>query len=70
MRLRRRRSEGGRLKRPDRRQWLTLFGYAAAAAVYITIGVLATDFLLSVFVACAFLLLAVWVVPTIVRRIV
>ena len=57
------------MKRPDRRQFLTLLGYAGAAAIYITIGVTTTDFLLSVFVACAFLLLTVWVVPTIVRRI-
>ena len=58
------------MKRPDRRQFLTLLGYAAAAVIYITIGVWMTDFLLSVFVACVFLLVAVWVIPTIVRRIV
>jgi len=57
------------VKRPDRRQLNTLLAYAAAAAIYITIGVLTTDFLLSVFVAAAFLLLTVWVVPMIVRRI-
>jgi hypothetical protein len=58
------------MKRPDRRQLITLLGYAGAAAVYVTIGVLTTDFLLSVFVAAAFLLLTVWIVPLIVRRIV
>ena len=56
------------MKRPDRRQLVTLLGYAGAAAVYITIGVITTDFLLSVFVAAAFLLIAVWLVPLIVRR--
>ena len=58
------------MKRPDRRQLITLLGYAGAAAVYVAIGVLVPDFLLSVFVAAAFLLLAAWVVPMIVRRIV
>ena len=58
------------MKRPDRRQFLTLLGYVGAAAIYITIGLLTTDFLLSVFVAAAFLFLLVWLVPTIVRRIV
>jgi hypothetical protein len=62
-------NERREVKRPDRRQFVTLLGYAGAAAIYITIGVLTTDFLLSVFVACGFLLLAVWVVPAIVRRI-
>jgi hypothetical protein len=57
------------VRRPDRRQLVTLLGYAGAAAIYITIGVITTDFLLSVFVAAAYLLLAVWLVPMIVRRI-
>ena len=56
------------MKRPDRRQLVTLLGYAGAAAIYVTIGVITTDFLLSVFVAAAFLLIAVWLVPLIVRR--
>jgi hypothetical protein len=58
------------VKRPDRRQLATLGGYAIAAAIYITIGVLTTDFLLSVFVATAYLLLMVWLVPMIARRLV
>ena len=58
------------MKRPDRRQLITLLGYAGAAAIYITIGVITTDFLLSVFVATAFLLLTVWLVPLLVRRII
>ena len=64
------RLRGSGVRRPGRRQLVTLLGYAGAAAVYITIGVITTDFLLSVFVAAAYLLLAVWLVPLIVRRIV
>jgi hypothetical protein len=55
------------VKRPDRRQLATLGGYAAAAAVYVAIGVTVTDFLLSVFVAAAYLVFMVWLVPTVVR---
>jgi hypothetical protein len=58
------------VKRPDRRQLVTLLGYAGAAAIYITIGVITTDFLYSVFVALAYLLFTVWLVPLIVRRVV
>ena len=58
------------MKRPDRRQLSTLVGYGGAALIYITIGVITTDFLFSVFVAIAYLLLAVWLVPLLVRRIV
>jgi hypothetical protein len=43
-------------------------GYVAAAALYITLGVFFTDFLLSYFVALAYLLLVVWLVPAGVRR--
>ena len=43
-------------------------GYCAAAAVYIAIGVAYNDFLLSVIVGMAYLLLAVWLVPAAVRR--
>jgi hypothetical protein len=57
------------VKRPDRGQFATLAGYAAAAALYVAIGVTETDFLLSVFVAMAYLLLMVWLVPVLVRRI-
>jgi hypothetical protein len=45
-----------------------LLGYAAAAALYVLIGVLVTDFLLSVFVGFAYLFLVVWLVPAAVRR--
>ena len=51
-------------------QFRTLLGYGGAAAIYIAIGVITTDFLLSVFVAAAYLLFAVWLVPLIVRRLV
>jgi len=40
-----------------------------AAAVYVTVGVFYTDFLLSVFVGAAYLLLAAWLVPAGVRRV-
>ena len=44
-------------------------GYVIAAAVYVTVGVFYTDFLLSVFVGTAYLLLVAWLVPAGVRRI-
>jgi hypothetical protein len=53
---------------PSRRQLAVAGGYAAAAALYVLIGVLVTDFLLSVFVAIAYLLLVAWLVPAGVRR--
>lgn|GEM_PF-2744532 len=46
----------------------TLVIYAIAAAVYITIGVFFTDFMLSLFVAMGYLLLAVWLIPEGIRR--
>ena len=53
--------------------WLTLValyaGYCLAAAVYIAIGVTVVDFLLSFWVALAYLLVAVWLIPAGVRRI-
>jgi hypothetical protein len=54
---------------PSSRQLLVAAGYAAASAVYITIGVWYTDVLLSFWVALAYLLLVVWLVPTWLRRI-
>jgi hypothetical protein len=53
---------------PSRRQLAVAAGYAAAAAVYIAIGVAFTDFLLSFFVGAAYLLLVAWLVPAGVRR--
>jgi hypothetical protein len=55
--------------RPSRRQWIVFGGYAAAAVVYIVIGVTYTDFLLSFWVGLGYLLLAAWVVPMIARRV-
>jgi hypothetical protein len=53
---------------PSRRQLVVAGGYAAAAALYVLIGVLVIDFLLSVLVAVAYLLLVAWLVPAGVRR--
>ena len=54
---------------PSKRQLTVAAGYVAAAAVYIAVGVWYTDFLLSVFVGIAYLLLVAWLVPAGVRRI-
>ena len=51
--------------RPERR---VLAGYVLAAAVYIAIGVAVTDFLLSFWVAVAYIVVAAWAVPMLVRR--
>jgi fatty acid desaturase len=51
--------------RPDRRVFA---GYLLAAADYIAIGVAVTDFLLSFWVGVAYLLVAAWLVPVVVRR--
>jgi hypothetical protein len=53
---------------PSRRELAVLLGYAGACALYVLIGVLVTDFLLSVFVAIAYLLAVAWLVPAAVRR--
>ena len=54
--------------RPSKRQLAVFAGYVLAAAVYVTVGVFYTDFLLSVFVGTAYLLLVAWLVPAGVRR--
>ncbi|HJQ48906.1 MAG TPA: hypothetical protein VJ838_00115 [Gaiellaceae bacterium] len=54
---------------PSKQQLAVFAGYVIAAAVYVTVGVFFTDFLLSVFVGIAYLLLAAWLVPAGVRRI-
>jgi hypothetical protein len=46
----------------------TLLVYLGAAVLYIVVGVIYLDFMLSVFVAAAYLLVAVWLVPEAVRR--
>ena len=47
---------------------MTTSRYCAAAAVYIVIGVVYDDFLLSVVVGIAYLVVAAWLVPRAVRR--
>jgi hypothetical protein len=52
--------------RPGRR---TLVVYLAAAAVYIALGVILPELLLSWIVGVAYLLVAVWLVPALARRV-
>jgi hypothetical protein len=56
------------IRLPSGRQLAVLGGYVAAAALYVLIGVLFLDFLLSVFVAMAYLLIVAWLVPAGLRR--
>ncbi len=56
--------------RPGRRDLIVFGGYCAASALYIAIGVSVVDFLLSFWVAVAYLLVMAWLVPALVRRIV
>jgi hypothetical protein len=51
-----------------RKQLIELGIYLAAAAVYIGIGLWNTSFLLSWPVAAGYLLLAAWLIPAAVRR--
>jgi len=54
---------------PTRRQLGVFLGYAVASALYVGVGLFFTiDFVLSVFVAIAYLLAVVWLAPTLVRR--
>jgi hypothetical protein len=46
----------------------TLLIYVSAAVVYIVVGVAYVDFMLSVFVAAGYLLIAAWLVPEAIRR--
>jgi hypothetical protein len=57
-----------KLDRPSRSDLRVLAGYSLAAAVYIAIGVTYVDFLLSVVVGMAYLVVVMWLVPTLVRR--
>jgi Flp pilus assembly protein TadB len=66
-----------RLRRLDRRAagWapirpaLRVFaGYCLAAAAYVAIGVAYTDFLLSFWVGVAYIVIAAWLVPLLVRK--
>ena len=47
----------------------TLLIYLGAAAIYILVGVFYVDFMLSVFVAAGYLLLATWLIPAAIRRV-
>ena len=51
--------------RPDLRVFA---GYCLAAAVYVAIGVAVTDVLLSFWVGVAYIAIAAWLVPALVRR--
>ena len=62
------RRDAASFRRPSRADVLVFVGYAAAAVIYVVIGVFVTDFLLSVFVAVGYLLVAAWIVPRAVRR--
>jgi len=42
--------------------------YVAASVVYVALGLVETNLLLSWFEGAAFLLLSVWIVPVLVRR--
>ncbi len=53
---------------PSRRDLRVFSGYLVCAAIYITVGVFETDFLLSFWVALAYLLLTAWAVPAVIRR--
>jgi hypothetical protein len=53
---------------PRRPEWRVFAGYVLAAAVYVAIGVAVTDFLLSFWVGVAYIVVAAWAVPTLVRR--
>ena len=54
--------------RPNRRDLTVFAGYCLAAAIYIAIGVAWIDFLFSFWVGLGYLLLAAWLIPTLVRR--
>jgi hypothetical protein len=65
--MRMRRIDG--LRRPSRHQLLVLLGYVGACVVYVVIGVVVTDFLLSVVVGFAYLLVVAWLVPAAIRSV-
>ena len=59
-------SDGSR--RPTRPDLVVFGGWLAAAGVYVGIGVYTVDFLLSFWVALAYLLVIAWLVPAMARR--
>ena len=64
----RRRESPERFRLPRREDVPGLVLYLAAGVLYILIGVLEPDFLLSWYVGIGYLLLVVWLVPALVRR--
>ncbi len=66
MRLRLRRALGALV--PERAQLPTLALYVLAGALYVTVGLINDNFLLSMPVGAAYLLIVVWLVPWLVRR--
>jgi hypothetical protein len=67
VRLRRLRRRADELV-PTRRDLVVFGGYCLVAAIYIAIGVAFVDFLLSFWVGVAYLVVAAWLVPELVRR--
>jgi hypothetical protein len=57
-----------RLDLPNKRDLRAFLVYVAAGVLYIAIGVAYTPFLFAWVTAGAFLLVVLWVVPAIVRR--
>ena len=57
-----------RFDRPSGRDLTVFGGHCLAAAVYIAIGVAWIDFLFSFWVGLGYLLVAAWLVPSLVRR--
>ena len=55
---------------PRRRDLVVFGGYCLAAAAYVVIGVAYVDFLLSFWVGVAYLIVAAWLIPTVVRRLI
>jgi hypothetical protein len=53
---------------PTRREFRGALPYGAAAVLYVLIAVLNVDFMLSVLVAVAYLLVVIWLVPLGLRR--
>ena len=66
--MRGRDSDPVRFRLPGRSDLPTLLVYLGAGALYIVIGVLQTDFLLSWYVGAAYLIVVVWLVTPLVRR--
>jgi hypothetical protein len=54
--------------RPSRHELALFAWWLAAAGVYVGIGLYTVDFLLSFWVALAYVLLAGWLIPAAVRR--